>query len=251
MRNPPLTVALGRNDADGAHARALTSLPERFRAAAEEAEVVLLDEGAPPEGVRGVLYSRPSTYLAAAAGGPPALPALRFAPRLKADPAVRESGDWLIVTAHLSLARFGEEAAEDGLLDLVACLRVLGVEIAALAVVDSTATQLCLAGRGENGAALRLSLARSPAGIDTCRIGAVSVPLRLEIAMESGANVRPAEILRHDGDGTQASFPVHQHGYRLSWSELHALIAGPASNARPLLQARDAELLREALSAEG
>lgn len=245
----PFKVRFDTSEEDGAHSRAIASLPAHFKPTEGTAAVVLADNARPVQGVQATMVCRPSLMPREAHRDTITVPALRFAPRLAIDPITgRDGGDFQIATINLALAHWRADAVAEAVAELLACLRALRLRAADLFVVSVADTHIMLSGHAENGAPFKLSAARSALGIDECVLSAAAVDHRLEACMHSGPAIRSAKIVRHDMQGSALSFPVHQSGFRLMWLDLHARLTGSGRAFGDLLTGADLKLLDAALS---
>lgn len=241
----PLRVRFDAADADGAHLRAIASLPALFRQVDGDADVYLVEHRDRAPDARGLVLTSPSRLADAPAGAVPALPALKFAPRLVRGVDLESGADqFLIATLNVALKDWDRIAAADAIAEMLACLRVLGMPAVDLRVISDNNTHMMLSGQASSGAPFKLSVNASASGVDTCTISAASLETRLEADLQSGAAARAARITRYDINGSASRFPTHQHGYRLVWQELHARLCKPEAAREDFLQSQDIHLLR-------
>jgi hypothetical protein len=222
------TVRLnGRPDTARAHRVALASLPEHFEIVeGSPADAILLSSAAVADGARVAVAADP---LFAPEIGTVLIPAMRFAPRIFAEPtaAFARSTTFAVYDSVILLAHAGVDEVRTALLEQIAAVRAISgqaLHLTKLARTDS--------GYLADAALLQSNAAVALTGVATSSPGpaltllAVSDERRLEIEIDDDRTARPTRVQVFDAEGVRQAPLIHQNSGRLTWLAAHAVLSG-------------------------
>jgi hypothetical protein len=219
LEGPPETVA--------AHRCALATLPEHFEMIDRGVtDAALVSSGGEASGARLVVAGDP---LMAPKSEAVAVPAMRFASRLFAEPVVRRAhaARYALIDSIVRLDRFDPAGVRAALLEQLAALRAVAGEALRLTkftrVRDGYLAQGTLAGRKE---IVTLTGVASNSSGASFSLHAASLECRLEIEIDDAPIARPARLRTFDVAGLAQGPLIHQNSHRLTWLLAHAVLSG-------------------------
>ncbi len=222
------TVRLeGPDETVAAHRFALATLPEHFEVLNRGAtDAALVSNGAPAGSARVVVAANPLT---APELETVAIPAMRFAPRLFAEPLLRraQGARYALVDCIVRLDRFDPLEVRASLLEQLAASRAVTGDALRLTkftrVRDGYLAQGTFAGRKE---IVTLTGVPSNSSGPVFSLHAASWERRLEIEIDDQPIARPARLRTFDVAGLAQGPLIHQNSNRLTWLLAHAALSG-------------------------
>jgi hypothetical protein len=222
------TVRLnGQPDTARAHRIALASLPEHFEIVeGGPTDAVLMSNVAIASGARVVVAADP---LFAPETETVLIPAMRFAPRVFAEPMVAfaRSTTFAVYDSVILLAHAGVDELRTGLLEQLAAVRAISgqaLRLTKLARTDSGYLAEAVLRRSNAVVALTGVACSSPGPALT--LLAASVEQRLEIEIDDDRTARPTRVQVFGAEGVTQAPLIHQNSGRLTWLAAHAVLSG-------------------------
>jgi hypothetical protein len=222
------TVRLeGSAETVAAHRFALATLPEHFEMLDQGVtDAALVSSSAQASNARVVVAADPFRVPESEAI---VVPAMRFASRLFAEPALRraQAARYALIDSIVRLDRFGYAGVRAALLEQLAALRAVAGDALRLTkftrVRDGYLAQGTFAGRKE---IVTLTGVASNSSGASFSLHAASVERRLEIEIDDEPIARPARLRTFDVAGLAQAPLIHQNSHRLTWLWAHAALSG-------------------------
>ena len=189
-------------------------------------DAALVSGGAPAGGVRVMVAANPLTVPELEAV---AIPAMRFASRLLAEPSLRRAqpARYALIDCIVRLDRFDPVEVRAALLEQMAALRTVAGAALRLTkftrVKDGYLAQGTFTGRKE---IVTLTGVMSNSSGAAFSLLAASVERRLEIEIDDESIARPARLRTSDAGGLAQGPLIHQNSNRLTWLLAHAVLSG-------------------------
>ena len=171
--------------------------------------------------------------LTASAKDAVAIPAMRFAPPLFAEPTVirARSAPCALYDSIVRLDRGGIEGVRAGLLEQMAAVRALTGEALQLIKVLRVGEGYLAEGIiGRRAAVAALTGVASASTGPAFALHAASVTQRLEIEIDETSIARPARVRTFDAEGARQGVLIHQSDDRLTWLVAHAALSAGRGN---------------------
>ena len=221
------TVRLnGQIDASKPHRFALASLPEHFEIVESgSADAALVSSAGTVGGARVGVAADPLLDMDTGAA---LIPAMRFAPRLFAEPMIvgARSVNYALYDSVIRFDRAGISGLRAALLEQLAGLRAItsqALRLTKLARVGDGYLAVGTLSQGNAAVALTgVSASHGP----TFTLHAVSLERRLEIEIDDDAIARPTRVKVFGVEGVTQAPTIHQSGRRLTWLGVHAVLSG-------------------------
>jgi hypothetical protein len=208
------------------HRFALASLPEHFEIVEDgPADAVLVSGAGTVGGARVGVAADPLLDIDTDAV---LIPAMRFAPRLFAEPMVvgARSVSYALYDSVIRLDRAGVDGLRAALLEQLAGLRAITGQALRLTKFARIGDgYLGVGALSQGNAAVALTGVASSHG-PKFTLHAVSLDRRLEIGIDDDAIARPTQVQVFSADGVTQAALVHQSSRRLTWLGAHALLSG-------------------------
>jgi hypothetical protein len=243
----------------GRHRSALASLPRHFRLVETgDADAVLatdeLREGI--ENARVVVHPHPGDISRGPASAPVIVPALRFAPRLFAEPLVKRAGSssYALIDSVICAEIGTRSAVRSALLEQMAALRALiGRPIRLTAFASAGDGYLALGATERRGDIITLTGVPAPLGRAELAVRAICQASRLEATISAETIARPSRIQLFGPNGVTQGPLIHQSSDRLTWLAVHEYLARAKTPpyGEPELRADLTEIDRHLTSSEG
>jgi hypothetical protein len=209
------------------HRFALATLPEHFEMLDQGVtDAALVSSSAQASSARVVVAADPLRVPESEAV---AVPAMRFASRLFAEPTLRlaQATRYALIDSIVRLDRAGSAGVRAALLEQLAALRAVAGDAVRLTkfthVRDGYLAQGTFAGRKE---IVTLTGVASNSSGASFSLHAASVERRLEIQIDDEPIARPARLRMFDVAGLAQGPLIHQNSYRLTWLLAHAALSG-------------------------
>jgi hypothetical protein len=154
-----------------------------------------------------------------------AIPCLRFAPRIFAEPLRRRVSEmrFSLIDSVIKIDRAGDDGIRAALLEQLAALRALGAAARLTKLTRIGAGYLAQAALDGRDEIVTLSGVASLSAGPAFTLHAASVETRFEFEIDDAAIARPARARLLDGHGVTHGASIHQTSDRLTW--LYAFVA--------------------------
>jgi hypothetical protein len=214
-----------------AHRVTLASLPEHFEIVeGGPADAILLSSAAVTDGARVAVAADP---LFAPETETVLIPAMRFAPRVFAEPMVAfaRSTTFAVYDSVIRLDHADDDELRVALLEQLAAVHAISgqaLRLTKLARTDSG--YLAEAALLQSNAAVALTGVASRSCGPALTLIAASVERRLEIEINDDRTARPTRVQVFDAKGVTQAPLIHQNSRRLIWLAAHVVLGSGAQD---------------------